>query len=497
MAAEAKMESQDSRDALAWSKMLADPSAHLVRAPSQTPFLASKARFVRSFDIPYSSTRDGNFAIAALPSSQVCAAISTAEDQLVSVAAPLSFASVTPGSTSVGQSCVANTFMRVINMPTDTEYGTMPFVDGSVVDASLAGYKGLQINVPAGATFNTDLTPTSQPQSALFYRVGYVATAGFAITWTSIKAINNGVSGDVVAAASSFVIIQLVSSASTPITNRQDLQLAVLMYCNTNLTTGVFATSAAFNLLKSEVLDAGKLGNHRCTAMAMLVTNMAPPLISGGELVAARCPFSVVNSGNPSEIMTTIKQLPEERYWRSGAIKDGSYCWWLPDDLQSYEPAPYPIASQPENILVAAGKMSDPGGFVRVLITYIFEFYTPVQLFSRDYNFTYSPMVQTLWNRLCLSPAVSPNAGHLALIAGAVTLANTVYAFYQQHKDLIDPAAKAGYKLAKKVVNQKIGEYKKEQQQKLKEQKKAQLTAPNAGRKAGKAPGTGAVSPKS
>lgn len=477
------LEAQDNRNALAWSKMLANPSDYLERAPSQTPFLASKARFVRSFDMPYSSTRDGNFAIAAMPSSQVCAAISSAEDQLVSASTPLAFTSITPGNTDAGQSYLNNTFMKVVDYNTQAEFGTMPFVDGVQIDASLAGVPGLLINAPAGSVLTTDLIPVSQGQTALCYRIGIFRTDTNVINYSNVIPINNAPTNYTVPVVS-FIFFQLCTANGTPVTNRDDLKLNAVLYSVTGLTTGVFSTSASFNLLRSEVLEAGKLGNHRCTAMSMLVTNMAPPLISGGELVIARCPFSVVNSGNPSTIMTTIKQLPEERYWRSGGIKDGGYAWWLPDDLQSYEPAPYPIASQPENILVAAGKMSDPGGFVRVIITYVFEFYTPVQLFSRDYNFTYNPMVQTLWNRLSLSPAVSANAGHLALISSAIALASTVYSFYKQHQVLIDEGAKIGLAMVRKTV-----EAKKRAAQPKKEAKPA--TKPPRG--TGKVPGTGSV----
>lgn len=487
----AVLDAQDNKAALAWSKMLSNPSDFLERAPSQTPFLASKARFVRSFDIPYSETRDGNFAIAAIPSSQVCAAVSSADDQIVSVPAPLALLSLTPGSTDSGDSYLNNTFMRVLNNATQFEYGTMPFVDGSQIDPSLANIPGLLINAPAATVLAVDLIPSSQSQSGVYFRIGVHRTVANTIQYSSAVAINAAPTNFTVADDSDFLFIQLCTSTGVAVAHREDLKLNISVTSTANMTTGVFATSASFNLLKSEVLEAGKLGNHRCTAMSMLVTNMAPPLISGGELVAARCPFSVVNSGNPATIMTTIKQLPEERYWRSGAIKDGSYAWWLPDDLQSYEPTPYPEASQPENILVAAGKMSDPGGFVRVLITYIFEFYTPVQLFSRDYNFTYNQMVHTLWNRLSLSPAVSPNAGHLALINSAIALASTVYSFYQQHRELIDPAMKAAYGLAR-------SEFAKMQRprQAKKQDKKQVPKTPAAQKGTGKTSGTGVVVPK-
>ncbi len=65
-------------------------------------------------------------------------------------------------------------------------------------------------------------------------------------------------------------------------------------------------------------------------------------------------------------------------------------------------------------------------------------------------------MVQELWTEMVGRPAVSANAGHAALIAGALALARTVYSFYQTHKDLIDPAAAALYREAQKRVTKKV-----------------------------------------
>ncbi len=443
---------EENLQALLWSKMLADPASYCERAPSSTPFLASKARFVRSFDIPYSQTLDGNFAIAAIPSSNICAVVSSASNQIVSSPTALSFESVLPAGFDENSSYLGGTIVNVLGTQTMQSFGTLPFVDGSVIDPSLTGIPGLQLICPNASSLSFDLTPVSQSSSVHYFRVGFANTATHVIAWGSPIGINAAIAPVTVPADSNFVVLQLITQNTTPVTNRQDLKLAITMVSSSLLTTGVLSNASSFSLLKSEVLDAGRVGNHRCTAMSMFVTNMAAPLVAGGELVTARCPFSVLSSGSPANIMTTIKQLPEERYWRSGAIKDGSYAWWLPDDLQSYEPTPYPEASQPENILVSAGKMSEAGGFVRVILTYVFEFYTPVQLFSRDYNFTYSEMVRDLWNQLVFRPAVSANAGHAALIAGAISLATTVYNFYQQHKDLIDPAAATALKLAKKSL---------------------------------------------
>jgi hypothetical protein len=137
--------------------------------------------------------------------------------------------------------------------------------------------------------------------------------------------------------------------------------------------------------------------------------------------------------------MTTIKQLPEELYWRSGAIKDGGYAWWLPDDLASYEPLPIDSHLNSENVLVAAGRMSDPAGFVRVIATWTFEFYTPVQLFARDYNCVYGDPHRAVWQTLCRQPAVSANNGHAALVLSLLNIAAEVYNYYKRRREDFKP----------------------------------------------------------
>lgn len=442
------------KQALKWAKMLSSPADNLYRAPSSTPFLASKARFVRSFDIPYSATDSGNFAVAAIPSSNICAAVSGPAGPTFT-AVPTTLSSLTPASPNEGTPYLSNTMMSAVNSYTEAAMGTLSFVNGVEVHPSLIDIPVLRLSMPNPTQPIAQVRLSSGVTSPLYWQLGSGDSATGAISWNTITSFNSPMTLlTTVASDRQFLVFRMVSANGTPITNRSDIRADIFV---TNIVASTsFATSAlSYSLLKSEVLDAGQIGNHRCTAMSMLVTNMAPPLVSGGELVAARCPFSVLSSGSPTTIMTTIKQLPEERYWRSGSIKDGSYSWWLPDDLASYEPNPYPEASQPENVLVAAGSMSDPGGFVRVLITYVFEFYTPVQLFARDYNFTYTPMVQELWVEMMGRPAVSANAGHLALIAGASALAQQIYNWYKANESWVDPLAKAGAVAAARALKPK------------------------------------------
>ncbi len=217
-------------------------------------------------------------------------------------------------------------------------------------------------------------------------------------------------------------------------------------------------TSITGNTFRSELIDEGQVASFRCTAMSMLTTNMAAPIEAGGELVVARTRESILSNLSPpvnvAGLMTAIKNLPEQLYWRSGNIADGGYSWYLPDDMSSYEPGPVDSTSSNNNILISAGVMSSANGYVRVTCTWCYEFYTPRQVFDRKYTQMWSPIHHELFERLVHRPAVSANVGHGALIASLVALASQVYAAYKKYEDIIDPIAiKALSVVSKRITN--------------------------------------------
>lgn len=451
-----------------WARMLVAPQDHLARAPASTPFLCSKARFVRSYDIPYSDTIDGSFAVVAT-SSVEAAVIKSHGPLAVFPQQAASFANVNALLQLDNTTYFSGSMIRV-QAANGTALTTTRFVDGAAVHVNFTGIPVLRIVNPAATTVKWLLKAIlNGPLLGVYIRMGFCDSATGLIVWQApIIAGSESVASAVISAEAG-VVFQLVSQNLTPI-SRPSLGIDIhLDY--TACTVPANGTTTNFDLIDSELLSAGKVGNRRCTAISMLVSNMAPPLISGGELVIARCPASVISSADPETIMDTIKQLPEERYWRSGPIKEGGYAWWLPDDLASYEPTSNDIDMDPQNILVAAGKMSDEGGLVRVLITFTYEFYTPVQLFDRAYGPTYVPYSQTMWNELILKPAVSGNFSHAALIAGALGLVNTLSTFYNANKQWLQPVLNQGAKAVhEKMV--KVAEKRKEQNKANKAKKK-------------------------
>jgi hypothetical protein len=454
---------RDLKRAEKWARMLVSPSDHLDRAPSSTPFLASKARFVRSLDVPYASTDNGYFTVAAFPNAQNAYALSTTPAAFPPAPVALSLTSISHAHTDLNSSYLSNAICAISDANTGVALGTAPFQDLGVLDATLSGVNGIRITTYQNTNYSFNVRLNSSLITAMYLRLGRV-NPDFTITYSSALAaytnptlaLNNGAGVTGIA-----YVIQMVGNTVAPITNKSDTLFSI--YANllsAQIPAGLNGTTS-FNLVASELAETGRVTHQRCTAMSMLVTNMSSALNNGGEIVIGRVPAATIASGVPSTIMTTIKQLPEERYWRSGAIKDGGYSWWLPDDLASYEPTPVASPQIPENILVASCKIV-PDGIVRVILTYCFEFYTPVQLFARDYNFIYNAATQQIWQELSQRSAVSANAGHIALAMSIITGITKLLSFYSDNKEKIDPMLKQ----ARKVVQRNIPSQNEKQKQK-------------------------------
>lgn len=432
-----------------WADMLVAPQDVLCRAPSSTPFLASHTRFVRAVDIPYNQTGDGHFTVAMTPSTNQ-ALLVTGVPGPIPVAGPSLISLTALENLDLAPSGMLGSGTFIIrDGASGKTLGTTPVQDCSPIHPNYTNILGL-IFTPSNAT-NLELTISGRTQAtdALYAKYVLLRTNGLMQP------------SDVVSLKTPFSVTQSmdsevrgltvwVCSASGNLIDPEVLrEVGLSVFVRTNGFVPNAGNAQSFSLAPSELIEAGRVGMRRCTAMSLLVTNMASPLESGGELVVARAPASIINNSGAAAIMQAIKQLPEEKYWRSGAILDGGYAWWLPDDLNSYEPHNRSNLQLSENLLYAAGVMASNEGFVRVIATWAYEFYTPVQLFSRDYNLCFSEYHRVIWQELTQKSAVSANMGHLALIAAIATTAGQIYDFYQRNKSTIDPMARNVVRIAK------------------------------------------------
>lgn len=453
-----------------WGQMLAAPQDLLVRAPSNTPFLASKTRFVKSIDIPYSATNNGRFLVAQFPNPTDSYAVTGAPVAFPAAPAYVGLNSSLGGiwscTVDAGESNISRGILSA-NDGNGVNIGTTQFGPLDTVDAVGAGYSGVIVTLGNGCTHSTTISGLAFSLGSLFVRFGQirsVAGAAKSIVWSTVSSLSTGTATYTATLGGTTVdyatIVQFCTSAGVPkpLTGTKSFDFSST-YTLAQVPTSVNTTS--MGLVDSGLLDAGRVTLQRCTAMSMLVTDMTPQLDAGGELVVARANFNVLTTpGGISGIMSAIKQLPEENYWQSDNMRHGSYTWWLPDDLLSYEPRALDTIPPTENVLIAAGKMPADTGAVRVIMTWTFEFYTPVQLFSRDYNVTYSQAHRDMFIALSRAKACSHNAGHAALVASVMALAQAVYTFYDKNREAIDGLAAAGYKTAR-LVGQQVKKKKK------------------------------------
>jgi hypothetical protein len=262
--------------------------------------------------------------------------------------------------------------------------------------------------------------------------------------------------------------VQAVTSAGVPQVPPEGTSIE-LAYFVTGFVDPATAGSA-YSLVPAELLQQGNVSHYRCTAMNLLITNMASVLDGAGEIVIGRVPKSTLVSSSPQDLMNIIKRLPQKTLWSSRNLLDGAYAWYLPDDLNSYETRAISEATS-DNVLVAAIHMSNANGQYRVNATWRMEFYTPAQILSREFTRPWTPCSMALFNELATRNATSANIGHATLIAGIASAAKIVYDFYVANAGVINPIAKTVYKAAtgkaskKKDTNPKAKDKQKQERQ--------------------------------
>jgi len=393
------------KQAKQWAKMLASPSTTLVRAPSSTPYLASTARFVKSIDVPYSATNGGKFTIVAGPDPKHAYTTVYEDNAFPTLPGELSAVSH-KASNGVGVSGAHGTYSSQTFLGVHFEAANTRVVGhlqdrGKLAFGVADGVLIYSFEAPALATL--DLSYLNKANLSLIFKV-YNADG------TETVLVSNNAS----VARNNFVLAKDMIGFLVLASGDGTGEISYNITCATAQTVTVPGTQRVNPLVRSELIEQGKVETCRCTGMEMLITNMAPPVNAGGELVVARMPRKSLNQAGP--VMDNIKQQPEQLYWRSGSVADGGWAFWLPDDLASYEPHSVGYAGGTDNVLVASGNLT-ADGLVRVMITWTYEFYTPAQAFSRDYNFAHDQYTQMVWDRIVRQPAVAANFGHEALIA--------------------------------------------------------------------------------
>lgn len=435
------MDSNSSLNTRAWVNMLVNDDAPTVRAPSSTPYLASKAKFTRSVDIAHGNTVDGVFNVVCSADVLTALSVTTNASDIPSSPDSLVLASSGKVYCAAGANVISSGTMVAAH--NGSPLVSVPFTDaGTLINQGPNGYPALSWKVADGET--TKISIRSNNTNQVITRM-WLQDGTYHDTQNKTYGDYDGTISLVNSYGQTSSCLSFLVLGNHPIVSEYRLSISASAAQVSRSPTPHTQCSALYS---AEIMDQGKVESARCTSLKILITNMAPPLTSGGELVVARTSAKFVAAHIGIDLGTAIKGLPESQYWRSGAIADGAHAWWLPDDLDSYEPKQVSRPHIDDNVLVATGKMSE-GGLIRILATWTYEFYTPVQLFERSYNEPYTDLDKAMWAKLSQQAAVSDNPGHTDVIKGLLRLATTFVANYLKSGSL----AAASYRTAAKAVS--------------------------------------------
>jgi len=386
-----KMQSPSSSPAQEWANMVLNPySAPVVKSPASASVLSSKTRIIESRDISYADTMNGFFSVIVRPSLVL---------PLMIAKSPQRFPAV--GSTEL--SCTTYDLVYAkdhsdAGFPTS---GNLAIKSGTgsilqalqpIADAALTTHNGFEVLVTGGQNWTCTIANTGKSEHyvQLYFRQEGVnwnpqGSAVLCAPNSSVSLIN----GNPATNRSAFTVAITTKAGvpSNPDTDYKGLTLTTTFYGYIPVGT---TAGSVYEFVKRSIVDTAGVENCRVTAACLLVSSMAAATKDGGELVIADTKQSTVYSANStSSLMSTLKALPEGNRWHSGIMRDGGYSFYVPDDMISYEPHDYTTVNFEDNCVVAAGKL-DEGGSVRIIATFIVEFYTKSQLFERSMGPTWT-----------------------------------------------------------------------------------------------------------
>jgi len=374
-----------------WINMVVNPlEAQVVRSPASNSVLASKARFVESRDIAYADTLNGYFTVVARPSAIL---------PLVIAKSPLRFPSA--GSAELKSTSEGMVFPKTsldAGFPHD---GTAVVRSASdmcmtglqlLADAASVAHYGFELFANTGTNFTC--VCSNSGNASYYVRLYYRASAG---NWaTSGSTVLIGPYGSAalvngnIATNWSGITFAVTDKSGAPVAPDNDYKSLHFTWTYNGYIPVAASSGSVFSFVTPTIAETAGVDNCRITAMSLLVTNMGAATHDGGEIVVADTrQANIYSAHTTAELMDTIKSLPEGNRWNSGVMRGGAYTFYVPDDMSSYEPHKYTDSNFQDNACVAAGKL-DVDGSVRVIATYVVEFYTKSQLFERSMGPTWT-----------------------------------------------------------------------------------------------------------
>jgi hypothetical protein len=407
--------------------MMCNPlESTVARSPSQTPLLAYATRFTKPINLAYADTLDGYFAVLARPSMLDPVLVTTnPANRLPAV-----------GQTSLLGDSFLWQYQATHGDAGFPATGAVRFHDDAY-DQRVVWVTGL---TDSAATTHTGIHLKTDSASVIKVRIYNNSTTSHEFKlmrrlegglWTSltVNPVSIGRHQSVELYSSnpatngSALTIFMCDSSGTPKNPEHTIELEVSFdLASAAILDGTISGSVG-SFVQRKFVDQAHISNCRVSAMSMLVTNMGAATHDGGELVIADTRQSIMfRSSSTANLMENIKSLPEGNRWHSGVMRNGGYTFYAPDDMESYEPSHYDNQHLDDNCCIAAGRL-DVDGKVRIMCTFVVEFYTPAQVFDRSLGPTWTREYKLALAMLQTGRMASGNEDHETMTK---RIANTV-----------------------------------------------------------------------
>lgn len=410
-----------------YAEMMTNPKDNEpVRTPSEFASVGDIKTFTRTFSLEAGSLPGGggDFAMVVSPEIENFFALTKAVG--------ISSAAGTFGSTQ-GYLVVEKNDVSGLLEATGTfqiqDAATLNYL-GAQETQVYEGKQALVIDCPIGAAITATFTQGSQARNIKVWVYDVVGAAWvLSIAATPVyghQTVTLVVGGALFAISA--VALEFVGGTS----NGATATIAVDGTC----TWG--SSSVTYDLFNSDAVQLGKVERYRVTAMSILCSYVGNQFNDGGVIAAARTQPGYVFGSRPYESLT---KLLDHRYY--GPMKNGAYCWWLPNSLEERE---YKAVSEQLTAgteLRVAGTFADPTGTLQITICVVVEFYSPLQIFSHNIGPVVNDPFYAVLHDLDTLPAATCNPLHADILKFVKKGAKRALGYVVKNPQILAAAAKS------------------------------------------------------